>query len=222
MTISLAHTAAGSPGPLLHGQQAKGPKTPRAPVRRPQPELRRLNHGRRDQCIWWVAWAGCQRGGSRLGTSPICGPGGNGRRPACALTIRDGLATLLVAAAAAVYIPWVTGAAMAGWPVRAMAAVVFALGFAACVTNQKQMVVVYRATREGPRALSAYAMLASGVGALALMSGAIALVTASAAMPATLAASIGQLWAIATARHTLASGNRRPSRRPEKTASAHH
>jgi len=58
------------------------------------------------------------------------------------LTIRDGLATLLVAAAAAVYIPWVTGAAMAGLPVRAMAAVVFALGFAACVTDQKQMAVV--------------------------------------------------------------------------------
>ena len=34
------------------------------------------------------------------------------------LTIRDGLATMFVAAAAAVYVPWLTGAAMTGWPAR--------------------------------------------------------------------------------------------------------
>ena len=34
------------------------------------------------------------------------------------LTIRDGLATLLVAAAWVVYLLWVTGAAMTGWSVR--------------------------------------------------------------------------------------------------------
>jgi hypothetical protein len=38
------------------------------------------------------------------------------------LTFRDGLATVFVAAAAAVYIPWVTGAALTGWPVRVTAA----------------------------------------------------------------------------------------------------
>ena len=67
------------------------------------------------------------------------------------LTIRDGLATLFVAAAAAVYVPWVTGAAMSGWSVRVTAAVVFGLGWAACLTDQKQMAVVYGATREGPK-----------------------------------------------------------------------
>ncbi len=45
------------------------------------------------------------------------------------LTIRDGLATVFVASAAAVYVPWVTGAALAGWSVRVTAAVVFALGW---------------------------------------------------------------------------------------------
>jgi hypothetical protein len=53
-----------------------------------------------------------------------------------------------------------------------------------------------------------------------LMSGAIALVTGSAAMLATLAVSTGGLWVMATARHTLVSGSRRPQR-PVKTASAH-
>jgi hypothetical protein len=65
------------------------------------------------------------------------------------LTIRDGVATLLVATATVVYILWVTGAAMAGWSARLTAAVVFALGFAACVTDQKQMAVVYGATVRG-------------------------------------------------------------------------
>jgi len=37
------------------------------------------------------------------------------------------------------------------------------------------------------------------------------------AMLAALAASMGGLWVIATARHTLASGSGSPSRRPAKT-----
>ena len=65
------------------------------------------------------------------------------------LTVRDGLATVFVAAAAAVYLLWVTGAAMTGWSVRVAAAVVFGLGWAACVTDQKQMAVVYGAAARG-------------------------------------------------------------------------
>ncbi len=67
------------------------------------------------------------------------------------LTIRHGLATLFVAVAAAIYVPWVTGAAMTGWSVRVTAAVVFGLGWAACLADQKQMAAVYGATREAPR-----------------------------------------------------------------------
>jgi hypothetical protein len=95
------------------------------------------------------------------------------------LTIRDGLTTLLVAAAAAVYVLWMTGAAMTGWPVRVTAAVVFALGFASCLTDQRQMAVVYGASRESPRPPVAYVVYASVIGALALVTGVIALVTAA-------------------------------------------
>jgi hypothetical protein len=134
------------------------------------------------------------------------------------LTIRDGLATVFVAAAAAVYVPWVTGAALTGWSVRVTAAVVFALGWAACMTDQKQMAVVYGATREGPSPPAAYAVVVSATGALALVAGVIALVIGSAALLATLAASIAGLWLIATARHAVASGSRSRSRHSVKTA----
>ena len=139
------------------------------------------------------------------------------------LTVRDGLATVFVAAAAAVYFLWVTGAAMTGWSVRVAAAVVFGLGWAACVTDQKQMAVVYGAARGGRRPPAAYVVLVSGIGALALVAGVIALVAGSAVMLAVLAASMGGLWVIATARHTLASGSGSPSRqqrRPREHAAA--
>jgi hypothetical protein len=134
------------------------------------------------------------------------------------LTIRDGLATLLVAAAAAVYVLWMTGAAMTGWPVRMTAVVVFALGFAACLTDQRQMALVYGASREGPRPPVAYVVNASVIGALALVTGVIALVTGSAAMLDVLAASMAGLWVIATARYTLTSGSGSPLRRSAKAA----
>ena len=89
---------------------------------------------------------------------------------------------------------------------------------AACVTDQKQMAVVYGAARGGWRPPAAYVVLASGTGALALVPGVIALVAGSVAMLATLAASMGGLWVIATARHTLASVSGSPSRRLAKTA----
>jgi hypothetical protein len=134
------------------------------------------------------------------------------------LTIRDGLATAVVAAAAAVYLLWVTGAAMTGWSVRVAAAVVFALGFAACVIDQNQMAVVYGATRDGRRPPAAYIVLASAIGALALLAGVLALVTGSTAMLTVLAASVGGLWVIATARHALTFGAGSHSRQPAKTA----
>ena len=121
------------------------------------------------------------------------------------LTVRDVLATLFVAAAAALYGTWLTGAALAGLSTRVISVVVFGLGWAACVTDQKEMAVVFGADRTRPRPPTAYAVLASAVGALALVSGIIALATASAAMLATLAASTAALWMIATARHMLAS-----------------
>ena len=134
------------------------------------------------------------------------------------LTIRDVLATRLVAAAVTVYALWVSGAALTGWSVRGAATVVFALGFAACVTDQKQMAVVYGATREGPWPAVAYVIFASAIGALALLAGVLALVTGSTVMLAVLTASMGGLWVLATARHTLTPGAGSHSRQPAKTA----
>jgi hypothetical protein len=134
------------------------------------------------------------------------------------LTVRDGLATVFVAAAEVVYLLWVTGAAMTGWSVRVAAVVVFGLGWAACVTDQKQMAVVYGAAHGSRQPTVAYVVIVSGIGALALVAGVIALVAGSTAMLATLAASMGGLWVIATARHTLTSESGSRSRRPAKTA----
>ena len=78
--------------------------------------------------------------------------------------------------------------------------------------------MVYGAARGGRRPPAVYVVLVSGIGALALVTGVIALVAGSAAMLAMLAASMGGLWVIATARHTLTSGSGSPSRRPAKAA----
>jgi hypothetical protein len=78
--------------------------------------------------------------------------------------------------------------------------------------------VVYGASSEGSRPPAAYAVLVSAIGAVALVTGVIALVTGSAALLATLAASMAGLWLIATARHTVAPGNRSRPRHPVKTA----
>jgi hypothetical protein len=67
------------------------------------------------------------------------------------LTWRDGSATLLVAAAAAVYALWATGTAMASASTTVIAAVVFGLGWAACLTDQREMQIVYGADRQHPR-----------------------------------------------------------------------
>lgn len=61
------------------------------------------------------------------------------------LTARDGIATLFVAAAAVVFILWTTGAAMAGLSTRVITVVVFALGWFACIADQRAMAAVYGA-----------------------------------------------------------------------------
>jgi hypothetical protein len=96
------------------------------------------------------------------------------------LTIGDGLATLFVATAAVVYTVWVTGKAMTGLPTRVLAAVVFGLGWAACIAGQNEMAVVSGASRERPRPRAAYVVFASAVGALALVSGLSGLMPAGA------------------------------------------
>ena len=64
------------------------------------------------------------------------------------LTWRDGLATLLVAAAVVLYALWAADAAIAGVSTRWMTVLAFALGMAACTANQRELGEVYGATRE--------------------------------------------------------------------------
>lgn len=121
------------------------------------------------------------------------------------LTWRDGSATLLVAAAAAVYALWATGTAMASASITVIAAVVFGLGWAACLTDQREMQILYGADRQHPRPPLSYIMLTSAIGVMTLGAGIAALVTASDAALVILLAGMIALWVLATARHILAT-----------------
>lgn len=121
------------------------------------------------------------------------------------LTWRDGLATLLVVAAAVLYALWVTGALMPGVSTPWMTVIAFALGMAACTANQRELGEVYGATREGPLPPVPYIALATTLGIVMLVAGILAFVLASEAMLATLVASMIALWLIATGRHALTS-----------------
>jgi hypothetical protein len=123
------------------------------------------------------------------------------------LTWRDGLATLLVAAAAVLYALWATDALLTGVSTRWMTVIAFALGVAACTANQRELGEVYGATREGPRPSGLYGALATALGIVMLVAGVLAFVLASEAMLATLVAAMVALWLIATGRHAL--GGRR-------------
>lgn len=119
------------------------------------------------------------------------------------LTWRDGLATLLVAAAAMLYALWATNALMPGVSTRWMTVIAFALGMAACTANQRELGELYGATRQGPRTSGLYIALATALGIVMLAAGIVAFVLASEAMLATLVAGMVALWLIATARHVL-------------------
>jgi hypothetical protein len=119
------------------------------------------------------------------------------------LTWRDGLATLLVAAAAVLYALWAADALMAGVSTRWMTVIAFALGMAACTANQRELGEVYGATGEGRRPPGLYIVLATALGVVMLAAGILAFVLASEAMLATLVAGMVALWLIATSRHAL-------------------
>ena len=119
------------------------------------------------------------------------------------LTWRDGLATVLVAAAAVLYALWAANALMPGVSTRWMTAIAFALGMAACTVNQRELGEVYGASGECPRSSGLYITLATALGIVMLAAGILAFVLASEALLATLVAAMIGLWLIATARHAL-------------------
>ena len=117
------------------------------------------------------------------------------------LTWKDGSATLLVAAAATVYVLWATGTAMASTSTTVIAAVVFGLGWAACFTDQREMQLVFGADQRRPRPGIGYLMVTPAIGVMTLGAGIAALVTASHAALIILLAGMIALWVLATARH---------------------
>jgi len=123
------------------------------------------------------------------------------------LSWRDGLATLLVAAAAGLYGLWAADALMPGLSVRWMTVIAFALGFTACLADQREMGEVYGATREGPRPPGSYVAVPTALGVVMLVAGVLAFVLASQVMLATLVAAMVGLWLLATGRHAV-SGRR--------------
>jgi hypothetical protein len=122
------------------------------------------------------------------------------------LTRKDGLASLFVVAAAVLYGLWLTETAVPGMSTRALALIIFGLGWAACTGNQAQMAIVYGVS--GRRPATAYVVIASVIGAAALVAGIITLVTANEAMLAALVAAMIALWAMSTIRHAITSNTK--------------
>jgi hypothetical protein len=138
------------------------------------------------------------------------------------LTWRDALATLFVAAAAALYGLWQTGTAGAGMSTRVLGAVVFGLGWAGCMSDQGEMASVYGAAGRR-RSPMAYVVVASLLGAVALLAWIMTLLSASGTMLAVLVAATIALWVLATVRHAMTSQGRphdQPVREPANTTAA--
>ena len=112
----------------------------------------------------------------------------------------DVLATFLAVAAAGLYVGWASGVAFADMSTRDVAATVFLLGFAGCITDQTRMADVYGVSAQG-RAPLWYIAAASVLGALALVSGILAMALGSDVMTGVLTTAVVLLWALATGRH---------------------
>jgi hypothetical protein len=115
---------------------------------------------------------------------------------------KDGMVTLFVAGATALYALWATGTALGGLSTRAVGWIVFGLGWAGCVSNQSEVAVVYGVDGRRRPPLP-YVVIASSIGAVALLAAVLTLVRASEIILATLVASMIALWAMSTVRHGL-------------------
>jgi dipeptide/tripeptide permease len=128
------------------------------------------------------------------------------------LTWRDGLATLLVATAVAVYGLWVTETAMTGLSTRTVTVIALALGMAACTSVGSSTAAMYGPVT-GRRPAAVYTVGVTILGVASLVAAVIALAVASEAMLGTFIASMVALWLVATLRHAIA-GVPVPPQRP--------
>jgi hypothetical protein len=113
-------------------------------------------------------------------------------------TMRDRVATLLVAASVVTYGLWLAGL-LGGLTTSAMALVVLVLGF---VASASAVVPGFAALLAGSRA---YLVGASIVGLVALVSGVLTVVNATGETLAILVIATLVMWAAATVRHTASS-----------------
>jgi hypothetical protein len=114
----------------------------------------------------------------------------------------DVVATITVAGATTAYALWLTDVALTGISTRAMAVLVFALGWAGCMTVGNRMGALYGAAGS-PLRQRVYAVTTSLLGAVALVSGVAAIVTAGQTALAVLVLAMVALWVAATVRHAL-------------------
>jgi hypothetical protein len=128
------------------------------------------------------------------------------------LTWKDGLATVFVGAAAALYGFWMTGTEIAGLSsTRAVTGVVLVLGIAGCYTAKSYFEAVYGAGSD-PRPPMPYVVLVSTLGGVALVAAIIALIWSSTVALTVLVVCMVALWVAATIRHLV------PARHRELTA----
>jgi hypothetical protein len=120
------------------------------------------------------------------------------------LSWRDGIATVLTAAAVALYIGYRTDADLLLVSSTRLAAIsVLVLGWAACAVGGAGRAGAADWTRAGT-------LLLSGVGVVTLLAALTALVTGNEAALAVLVGALVVLWFAATLRHLVAGGHRGP------------
>jgi hypothetical protein len=129
------------------------------------------------------------------------------------LTWRDAAASAFVGTAVVLYALWAAGVAMTIYSSKAIGLVVFGLGWAGCVTNKREMAVVYGVDGTRSRPTTTYAVAASILGAIALIAGIATLITGSAPLLLVLLGALVAVWLIATARHGLGWWTNEPSDR---------
>jgi hypothetical protein len=121
------------------------------------------------------------------------------------VTWRDGLSTVAVAAATVLFLLWENGSAAQGLSVRALAGIVFALGWVGCVSDGAHMASVYVPGPDRTAPMS-YSVAISILGLVALVAGILAIVGPSETAIGVLVVAMLGLWAMATLRH--AAGDR--------------
>ncbi len=117
------------------------------------------------------------------------------------LTWKDGLATVFVGSAVAVYGIWMAASEVLGLTTtRAVSAVVLILGIAGCYAARSYFESIYGAAG-GTRPPLTYVVLVSAFGIVALVAAVVALIGGSTAALTTLIAAMVILWAMATVHH---------------------